>query len=382
MSITPNVRDLVLLAAGASTVMAGAAIAPILVPLHEALSADGADVWRVRVALILPALVVAMTAPFLGWLLDRVPQERVLGFGLIVVGAAGIAGAFTSNYDEFMLTRAALGIATACTAIAATALIAKHHQGEARARMMSRQTAVNTLGGVVFLVVGCVLGELGWQPPFVAFVLPLAVAYLAMKMRDTDPIPKDRSRFKVPASVGLIVVAMAAFYLVPTRIPHILAELGLSTAATGLVIGLATFSGAASALSAQRLAKRLNETTVLQIAAGLGVLGLYLFAATASTGTTLAAAVLLGAAFGMVPPIIAGRVFSWTPPEARGSAAGWISAALFAGQVVSVALAEPIAYLLGDRAPFAIFAVAIALAAANYSFLTSHGATKHGQTSH
>src|SRR5690606_40866858 len=71
-------RTLTLLGASALTVMSGSTIAPALPALREHFAGEPGIDLLVRLVLSMPALIIALTAPLVGLLADRLSKQRVL----------------------------------------------------------------------------------------------------------------------------------------------------------------------------------------------------------------------------------------------------------------------------------------------------------------
>ena len=84
-----SIRNLTILLGGTMTVMAGATIAAAL-PEMNLVFQDVPNVdFLVKLVLTIPALLIAISAPFSGVLLDRWGRKPVLIAALILYGLAG-----------------------------------------------------------------------------------------------------------------------------------------------------------------------------------------------------------------------------------------------------------------------------------------------------
>jgi MFS family permease len=83
---------LTLLCISTLTVMAGATIAPSLPSMQEFFKAIPNADYVVRLALTLPALFIALGAPIVGILIDRVGRKPILLAALALYGIAGCSG--------------------------------------------------------------------------------------------------------------------------------------------------------------------------------------------------------------------------------------------------------------------------------------------------
>lgn len=95
------------------TVMAAATLAPALPEMNRFFQdVPNAEFW-VKLVLTMPALLIAIGAPFAGFLLDRWGRKPVLIAGLILYGLAGTSGFLPGSLFGILVGRALLGLAVA-----------------------------------------------------------------------------------------------------------------------------------------------------------------------------------------------------------------------------------------------------------------------------
>ena len=115
---------------------------------------------------------------------------------------------------------------------------------------MGLQAAVGGLGGGFFLVLAGMLAEVGWQRPFLMYLVALALAPLMLRSlyepgRATATRRPDRAPTLSPRLLRLALFAclivgfnQAVFNLVPLQLPFLLrSRLGASSTENGLMIG-------------------------------------------------------------------------------------------------------------------------------------------------
>lgn len=276
----------VLLVTATLTVMASAIIVPSL-PGPEAEFSDVAHAdLLVRLRLTLPALFIAMAAPLLGMLVDRVGRRDVLVFSLALYGLAGGSGLVLSNLYAILAGRALLGIAVGEVFVASTALIADWFSGPDRARTLGLQAASMGIGGAVFLALGGFLTSISPRGPFVVHVVALVVPPFAARVT-TEPVRErvdpsaGAGRARMPWALVSLVLAVALFgmlalSIVPTRLPSYLAGLtGAGPLTSGLAIALLNVVGVAVSLNFRRVRERLSFPVIVVavfVAIGAGLL--------------------------------------------------------------------------------------------------------------
>jgi MFS family permease len=85
------------------TVMSGATIAPSLPAMREYFAdVPNAD-YLVRLALTLPALLIALGAPAVGVIIDRLGRKPLLLIALILYGLAGSSGLILNGLNLILI---------------------------------------------------------------------------------------------------------------------------------------------------------------------------------------------------------------------------------------------------------------------------------------
>jgi predicted MFS family arabinose efflux permease len=364
----------VLLATGAATVMSGAAIAPALSGLHADLAPPGTSPGLARFALILPALVVMLSAPRVARSLAGVSPRTVIAGALCLTAAAGAGAALAQGYAGFLALRAVLGLATAAALAAATAAIARRYDGAQRVRMMSAQTGANTLAAVVFILSGGALATVDWRLACLLYLLALPVAAAAARLDWTDRSEPARGPSRGGAAptggpVATILAAMAAFYLLPTQVPF-LPGVAAGPLQAGLVIGLGTLASAPAAMLSGRAVAALGAAGAIGTGFALIGLGAAEMALASGPAAGALAAVLIGAGFGLIVPAATVEAFARVSDAQRGALSGRIAAALCGGQVLAMVHATLAHGAAGATAPFWAVAGLVAAVGGGMAALT------------
>lgn len=285
---------IVLLLVSTLTVMAGATISPVLPGLADEFSTTPGSATLVPLLLSAPALAIAICAPIVGALIDRVGRRPVLLVAVALYGIAGGSGLVIGDLWALLAGRVALGVAVAGIMVTATALVADYFDGERRSQVLGRQAASIGFGGTVFLCLGGLLGSLDTRGPFAIYLLALAL--LPFVQRVIDEPARHASRGPAGAGAGkdglrdsrrLLAVVYAAgllgrlsSYTIPTRLPFLLETLvGAGPTVSGLSVALNTLAGAAVSLSYGRIRARLGlgslaVATAVLLGAGLVTIGL------------------------------------------------------------------------------------------------------------
>lgn len=242
--------------------------------------------------------------------------------------------------------------------------------GQARMKFMGKQAAVMSMGGVIFLILGGVLAEFSWRGSFALYLLALPVGFFAWRYLDQDSKPAERAGIgKTPLDWGICLkigalgfFTMAVFYLLPTRLPFLLTEIGIdSPAIAGIAIAAVTLAGAVASVNFQKIRSRLSPVGVYALGFILMCVGYVLIATGYSLVQILIGGLFVGLGLGSIMPNQNMWLMSAVDPAARGRAAGVLTTFVFAGQFAGPLLAGIAALHTSQRGIFTLFAVLLGI---------------------
>lgn len=351
-------RASTLLLCSSLTVLSGAIVAPAL-PLIQKAFADEPNVALLsRMVMTVPALAIALTAPFAGLLTDRLGRRPILIVCLVLYALAGSSGWILDNLYAILIGRLLLGVAVAGIMTSASAMIGDLLQGQARQSFLGKQAAFMALGGVIFVPAGGALATFGWHAPFLVYLaalmlLPSVLLVLAETRRASaaNPSPSlglvqaasSLDRQSLTRILILAVVLQIAFYLGPVQVPYLVQETLQGTSLqSGLAIGLLTLAAGTTSLTfgstwRRTPALRIALITTLTMAAGCG-----LIAAASSWWIMIPALVVFGGGAGWIMPNLMGWSMRIALDSTRGKITGLVTAGIFAGQFLSPLVVQPI----------------------------------------
>jgi MFS family permease len=148
--------------------------------LRSALHIDNADIGLL---VAVNAIVAAIASVPFGVLADRIRRTTTLGLSIVLWGACMIWSATVSSFGGLLLTRLALGIATASAGPAVASMIGDWFVSAERGKVWSYVLTGELLGaGVGFAVTGDI-AALSWRAAFVILALPaFYLAWLVLKL--------------------------------------------------------------------------------------------------------------------------------------------------------------------------------------------------------
>lgn len=325
------------------TVMAGATISPALPAIERAFDATPNAALLTQLALTMPALLIAISAPIAGMLLDKIGRKPILLVSLLLYALAGSSGLWLNSLYAILVGRALLGLAVAGIMSGFTTLIADYFASTALDRFLGLQAAFTGLGGVVFVLLGGILADVGWRMPFSIYLMSVVVCGGVLLFID-EPAPTQASnavagkRFDFRPILPIYATAffaMLIFYLVPTQLPFYLDQLGTGGSLVGAAISTLTLIAAIASLQYQRLRLRLSANTLFAATFGLMAIGYAIIGSANAYAIVVLGLIVAGAGLGLLQPNLATWLVPLVSAEKRGSAFGGLTTALFLGQFLS-----------------------------------------------
>ena len=364
-------RNFTIVFGGVAAVASGVLLSPIMPEMAAHFSAVPNSTFLVKMALIIPSFIIAISAPFIGAILDRIGRKPILTYSLIVYALSGASGYFAQTLNEILLGRVIMGLSVAGLTTGFTVLIADYFEGKELNKYMGYQGAAFGIGGVLVLLVSGYLADFGWRYPFLLYLL--ALGFLPGVIWGVDEPKRSalavgEKAEKQPLQLKtllpiyiLVALAGLTFFIFPTQIPFILnADYGVSNSQVGIALSLQTVTSILAALTYQRLRKRFSfEGIVVIIFVSLGI-NHALTLVGGSYSMIVLGLMIGGIGLGLVPPNSNVWITSLVPETGRARALAGIITALFAGQSIAPFVVQAVSYAPGSNAIF-IFGVLLSL---------------------
>ncbi len=338
------------------TVMSGAIIAPALPGISRHFS-DQPQVL-IQLILTLPALMITLFSPLMGYLADRFGRKPLLLMMLSIYGLAGGAGFLIDSVNLLLASRALMGIAVAGILSISTTLVGDYFDGPERVRFLGLQSSCMALGGVVFINLGGLLSDWSWRGPFLlyltgVFLLPYAWAMLkAPKLQSNEqagsvnaPVKVDYMRTGIAYLAGML--SMMMFYMFPAQLPFLLSEQGeVSGLAIGIALSTAAFTASIVSFCYGYYKPFLSVMTIYIAGFVLAALGFLVVGLTQSYAMAIVGAAISGLGLGAFMPNTTAWLMRITPQRVRGRVFGGFTATFFLGQFISpIAVAPAVTWL-------------------------------------
>ncbi|MHC8350880.1 MFS transporter [Pseudomonas sp. RT4P38] len=340
-------QSLLLLLGSCLPVLGAVLLAPVL-PRMQAHFADvpGSSVL-VPVVLTLPALMIALLAPFAGLIADRMGRKPLLLASMSVYVLCGVLPLWLDSLPAIVLSRAGIGLAEAGIMTCCTTLMGDYYSGARRERLFALQMVATSLSAAVFIALGGFLGQNDWRTPFALYAvglvfLPLMAWKLWEPQAGPQPGPTTQSvpvglfpwRSLTPLYV-LSLLAGLSLFIVPVQAGYLLnllhvdapQQIGMSMGANqlGVLVGALSF----------RLFSGMRGQHMLLIAYVLAGSGGLLMADALTHVQVVVAVTINGLGIGLMLPTLITWIMSQVNFHQRGRAAGCFTAAIFAGEFSS-----------------------------------------------
>ncbi|WP_405650514.1 MFS transporter [Streptomyces sp. NBC_00019] len=336
-------RAPLLMAGSCLPVLGAVLIAPVLPKMQDHFDSVPGAKTLVPVVLTVPALALALLAPFAGVIVDRLGRRRLLVVATVLYALFGTAPLWLDSLGAIVASRVLVGITEAAIMTCCTTLIGDYYTGRVRDRYLALQTMCASASATAFFVIGGAAGSAGWRAPFWIYAVGLLLAPLMAtalpRLRQDDAseeLTTESRPFPVRRLAGicaLTVFGAMVFYTVPVETAYLLDDLGITS--TG-VIGLATALASAATVAGSIAFTRLPGTPASRLPVVFALCGTGFVVMALASGPVLliAGAVLNCLGTGVLLPSLLTVAMSRLDYADRGRGTGLWTAAFFFGEFV------------------------------------------------
>ncbi|HEX6364590.1 MAG TPA: MFS transporter [Agromyces sp.] len=371
-------QAILLLAGSCMPVLGSVLLTPILPQLSAEFGGVPGGEILVPMVVAIPALMIALFAPFAGQIVDRLGRKKLLIVAMFAYALVGIAPAFLDTLPAILATRVGVGITEAAIMTVCTTLIVDYwHERERRAKYLGYQTIATTLAATAFIAIGGAAGAAGWRTPFwiylAAAIIAVPMIFLLWEPSKADTTDEHANATKVPIpwrriALPLIVGLFGGFtfYVLIIEASYLLVDAGVApndTPTIGGIAALASLATAAGGFTFTRIAK-VGTKRLLPVAFALQAVGMLIIWLVGGIAGVTIGAIVGGVGSGFLLP----TMLTWTLAsirfEERGRVTGLWTAAFFFGQFLTPILMGAITAAVGGTLPTAVGVVGIACAVA------------------
>lgn len=351
--------------------MAGAILGPIVPAIQSSLGVSESNAGLI---ITTHGLLIVLVSPIAGTIIDRVGPRRPFVFGLVVYGLGGASGLVIDSFYPLLASRAVLGVGVAFVYASISVLIYNLYTGQQMNRALGLRSSANSVGAVIWPLVGGGLGTLSWQAPFGVYLVAIPLGLLAVVTVPEVAVSSDDESttdgvwavFRTqPGLFGVYLLYFGAnllLYSIVVFYPPLLASLGVeSSVSISLYLAANGLAGGISAALSDRLLARRSRHALVVAALALWV-GSFLSAVVAESALTAVPAVVgFGLGLGLVFPTAFGWIEALAPVDRQGQFSSYLASAGYTGQFLSPVVLGPLVPLFGVRGVFGAAAVASAV---------------------
>jgi MFS family permease len=368
----------VILASATLTIMAGSVLAPVLNTMREGL---GAAPSSVGIIITTHGLFMALFSPFMGSLIDRRGARGTFVISLFAYGLAGGSGLLINSFWVMLISRALLGIALAGVFTAINVLILDMYEGPERNRIMGWRGSAQSLGGVIWPVLGGALGAVSWHLPFAVYTIAIPTGIMAAVAIPATLVHVEKKTGDAPEHsvwrifndnrelwliYGLMFTGSVLLYVIAIFMPQLLETFGItSTFRIGLFIAAMTGSAGVVSLVYGDIRSRLSYRWIVLMSVTLWAVSFLLLSLSKESTAVIISVALFGVSQGLIMPTVMVWIGDAVPASYRGRFSSYLGTFGFMGQFLSPILFAPVLILVGLKGVFmtgaAIGAVWLAL---------------------
>ncbi|GAB3114354.1 MFS transporter [Aestuariicella hydrocarbonica] len=285
-----NLQGVVLILPITLTVMGAVLLAPIVPQLMLAFGDTPNAHYLVPMLLSLPALCIALGAPFAGWLADRVGRRKLLIGAMLVYGFCGISPIFLDSYWAIFTSRLGVGLCEAVVITCSTTLIGDYFSGDQRDKWLGSQAALASLTAMCLFPLAGYLGSVyGWRGPFAIYGLSLVMLVgvllftwdvcpeLAEKGDRNTPVSKEQDQLPWLHMLKVCAYTLIGgifFYILQFQMSSALGSFDISNSAvTGWLLAFASIGVPAGAIFYRYAHHHFSIRNLIAIEFGILALG-------------------------------------------------------------------------------------------------------------
>ncbi len=352
----------ILLFVGSLTVLAGAIIAPSLPAIAQHLATQGltiesANFWG-KMLVSIPALVILVCSPLMGYVIDRHGRRNVLLSGLFLFALSGVWGGIHPQFYSLIISRMGLGLSVAMSMTTAMTLISDYFKGHERERFMGYFSSAMALGGIVYFILGGFVATVNWRAPFFIYLLALPAFVLAyfhipepvLEKSQNYSFGEKTNAFSAPQKTPTLVIAMlyatallnmVIYFAIPTQLSFLLRNIGFNSPLhVGLTTACCSIAVTIISVNYGKIKERFSHPFIFSagfLMTGLGYAIIYFGENYAAVAIGLFFA---GLGFGCVMPNLSTWLMRVAPLAIRGRVIGGLGSSINMGQFSSPILAH------------------------------------------
>ncbi len=268
----------------------------IIMPIMDAIQRSFSEVSPALVSLMftLPSLLMIPALVICGKLCQSYSKKKIIVFGYILMGAAGIATGLFHNITIMLLMRCLVGVSSGLIAPVYSSLYADYYTGHDLMKMNGLGNGVGALIGIVMSLLSGLIASVNWRASFWLYgfciiVALLQILFLPKTKSDTELAREVSSRNTETGSDrsyvwDVLKICVFAYLIITIATPfnfqisgYIIQEGMGNNAVAGIVSSIITFGMFLSGVLFTPIHKRIHRYIFVLMPALVGVCYIGLF---------------------------------------------------------------------------------------------------------
>lgn len=323
----------------------GAILAPVLPQMVEPLNSSPNEVAQLMAVYTISTAIFSLV---IGHFVDRVNRKTVLVPCLLINGVMGLFSFFATDLQTLLILRFVQGIGIAGMMSLVMLVIGDVYSGIDRVHSMGRISMAIAIGSVTAPLIGGGLATIGWNYPFLFYVLSLPFSLLVLLLLPETKecisshgsglgnAVRELRDFRILYTVFLSFAIFFLLFSIVVFLPFMLEDVfGFVAKEAGLVLSV---QGLAIIMVASKI-KKLAEKLPLIVLIGLGFtlvgISVSLISWTASLPVLFLLLLVFGGGFGLCQTAIDSQIIQISPPRSRGGVLSIHNTMKYVGQSAS-----------------------------------------------
>ena len=357
----------------AVTSLPGLAISPILEDLSRIF--PSASQLEVQMLTSLPSLMIIPFVLLSGWLSAKGESLKLLGVGLAIFFASGIACMFAKDIRLLIVASCIMGIGAGVAVPYSTGLVVKYFTGDSRVRQLGISSAINNLSLVLATAVVGWIATRDWHLAFTVYLLPAVSLLLLIAVRNAKPAPEPKESYQMRQSkiVWGPLSGLSILYFIITfttlvitfYLSFLLENYHFPQELSSVMISLFFLAIMLPGFVLNEIIRRVRSMTVF-ISLILIVVGLLLVGTIPDVPLMTLGVILTGIGYGVLQPIIYDKAAIIAPPQLATKALSVVMTVNYVAVVVCPFVVDFVAKITGNHKesfPFVASAILVALVA-------------------
>jgi len=307
----------------------GSLLAPVLPEMVTPLQTTAQAVGLLMSVFTLSTAIFTLV---LSHFIDRLDRKQILVPSLLIYGLTGIAGYYSTDFTVLLVMRFIQGIGVAGMMTLAFLIIGDAYRGIESISAISRMSMSLAIGAITAPLIGGALAGIGWNYPFLFFVLSIPFALVV-----TVSLPETREQNKNMTHTGIkeaisslreipviytIFMGFSIFFLLYSLIiflPFMLKELfDFSSGESGLMLAIEGIAVVILASQMRMLSCRFSMIRVIALGFFLVSISMFCISFAPSITGIFLLLILFGAGLGLAQTAIDAQIIQITPSRSKG----------------------------------------------------------------